>query len=174
MGVFVALIAAVAENGVIGDRNSIPWHLPSDFAHFKRMTMGKPLIVGRRTFESIGRPLPGRKMIVVTHSSDFRPPGVTVAHSLEEALAVGQEIAAADRANEVMVGGGAEIYAQALPLAERIYLTQVMAAPPGDAYFPAIDFEQWRQSGEIEVAAHPADTARFRVRVYHRRPKSRR
>jgi dihydrofolate reductase len=174
MTVAVAIIAAVAENGVIGSGNHIPWRLPSDFAHFKRMTMGKPLIMGRKTFESIGRPLPGRTNIVVTRQEGYQPPGVIVLSSLEAALDQAQAIAKADRANEVMIGGGAEIYRQALPIADRMYITQVMLEPAGDTFFPAIDFDQWKPGGEVNVAAHPEDTAAFRVRVYRRNPLARR
>jgi dihydrofolate reductase len=174
MNVAVALIAAVAENGVIGDGNHIPWRLPGDFAHFKRMTLGKPLIMGRKTFESIGRPLPGRTNIVVTRQEGYQPDGVIVISSLEAALDHAQEIAKADRANEVMIGGGAEIYHQAMPFADRMYITQVMLEPPGDAFFPPIDFDQWKPGGEINVAAHPSDSAAFRVRVYRRNPLARR
>ena len=174
MSVAVAIIAAIAANGVIGDGNHIPWRLPGDFAHFKRMTMGKPLIMGRKTFESIGRPLPGRTNIVVTRQEGYHPDGVIVISSLDEALERAQEIAQTDRANEVMIGGGAEIYRQALPFADRMYLTQVMLEPQGDTYFPPIDFEQWKPGGEINVAAHPEDSAAFRVRVYRRNPLARR
>lgn len=174
MSVAVALIAAVANNGVIGKGNHIPWHLPADFAHFKRMTMGKPLIMGRKTFESIGRPLPGRTNIVVSRQEGYQPDGVLVISSLEAALEHAQEIAKADRANEVMVGGGAEIYREAMPHADRMYITQVELEPEGDAYFPPIDFEQWKPGGEINVTPHPSDTASFRVRVYRRNPLARR
>jgi dihydrofolate reductase len=174
MTVAVAIIAAIAENGVIGNGNAIPWHLPGDFAHFKRMTLGKPLIMGRKTFESIGRPLPGRTNIVVTRQEGYQPNGVIVISSLEAALEHAQAIAKADRANEVMIGGGAEIYRQALPIADRMYLTQVSLEPPGDTFFPPIDFEQWKPGGEVNVAPHPADTAAFRVRVYRRNPLARR
>lgn len=174
MSVAVALIAAVANNGVIGKGNHIPWHLPADFAHFKRMTMGKPLIMGRKTFESIGRPLPGRTNIVVSRQEGYQPDGVLVISSLEAALEHAQEIAKADRANEVMVGGGAEIYRQAMPHADRMYITQVELEPDGDAYFPPIDFEHWKPGGEIDVTPHPDDTASFRVRVYRRNPLARR
>jgi dihydrofolate reductase len=174
MTVAVAIIAAVAANGVIGNSNAIPWHLPSDFAHFKRMTVGKPLIMGRKTFESIGRPLPGRTNIVVTRQNDFQLPGVIVVSSLEAALEEAQEIATADRANEVMIGGGAEIYAQALPLADRLYITHVGANPDGDAYFPAVNLEDWRESGTIAVPPNPNDSAAFRIKVYRRAPNWRR
>jgi dihydrofolate reductase len=172
MSVAVSIIAAVAANGVIGDRNGIPWRLPSDFAHFKRMTLGKPLIMGRHTFESIGRPLPGRTNIVVSRQAGYQPDGVIVISSLEAALDHAQTIAKADRANEVMVGGGAQIYAQALGLADRLYITHVGLNPPGDAYFPRVMQEDWMDAGTIQVEANPADTAPFRIRVYRRRPKA--
>lgn len=172
MSVAVSIIAAVAANGVIGDRNGIPWRLPSDFAHFKRMTLGKPLIMGRHTFESIGRPLPGRTNIVVSRQQGYQPHGVIVISSLEAALEHAQSIAKADRANEVMVGGGAQIYEQALGLADRLYITHVGLNPPGDAYFPRVTQEEWTDAGTISVAPNPADTAPFRIRVYRRRPKS--
>lgn len=174
MSVAVAMIAAVAENGVIGHGNSIPWRLPSDFAHFKRMTLGKPLIMGRKTFESIGRPLPGRTNIIVSRQEGYQPDGVLVISSLEAALDHAQEIAKADRANEVMIGGGAEIYRQAMPFADRMYLTQVALEPEGDAFFPAIDFDKWTPGGEISVTRHPNDSAAFRVRVYRRKATARR
>ena len=131
-------------------------------------------LMGRKTFESIGRPLPGRTNIVVTRQEGYQPDGVIVISSLEAAMEHAQEIARADRANEVMIGGGAEIYRQALPFADRMYLTQVMLEPQGDTYFPPIDFEQWKPGGEISVAAHPQDSAAFRVRVYRRNPLARR
>ena len=174
MNVAVAIIAAVANNGVIGNGNHIPWRLPGDFAHFKRMTMGKPLIMGRKTFESIGRPLPGRTNIVVTRKEGYHPAGVIVHPDFDAALEHAQQIARNDKANEVMIGGGAEIYRQALPIADRMYLTQVELDPPGDIFFPSIDFEQWKPGGEINVAPHPEDDAAFRVRVYRRNPLARR
>lgn len=174
MTVAVAIIAAVAANGVIGSENGIPWYLPSDFAHFKRMTMGKPLIMGRRTFESIGRPLPGRTTIVVTRQDGYHPAGVEVVPSLEAALELGQTIAAADRTNEVMIGGGADIYTQALPHADRMYITHVGANPEGDAHFPDVDLEVWKEGGTINVSPNPRDTAAFRIKVYRRKAMSRR
>jgi dihydrofolate reductase len=169
MTVAVAIIAAIAENGVIGNGNHIPWRLPGDFAHFKRMTMGKPLIMGRKTFESIGRPLPGRTNIVVTRQEGYQPPGVIVISSLEAALDHAQEIAKADRANEVMVWGGAEVFRQAALVADRMYVTQVFMEPPGDAYFPAIDFDLWKSGGEINVPPHPDDEARFKILTFRRK-----
>ena len=174
MTVAVAIIAAVAANGVIGNGNTIPWHLPSDFAHVKRMTVGKPLIMGRRTFESIGRPLPNRTNIVVTRQEGYQPDGVLVISSFEAALEHAQEIAKADRANEVMIGGGAEIYAQALPIADRLYITHVGAMPEGDAYFPQVSLDLFKESGVIDVPTSPNDSAAFRIKVYRRAPNGRR
>ncbi len=143
----LSLVAAVAENGVIGSGNRLPWHLPADLKHFKALTMGKPILMGRRTFESIGRPLPGRRNLVLTRDATFVSPGVERVESLEAARrAVG--------AAELMVIGGAQLYALALPQADRIYLTRVHAAIAGDTRFPACEWSQWR---EVQVRRHPAD-----------------
>jgi dihydrofolate reductase len=165
----VAIIAAVAENGVIGAGNAIPWRLPSDFAFFKRTTMGKPLVMGRKTFESIGRPLPGRTNIVVTRQQGYQPEGVLVIDSLAAALARAQAIAAADNGAEIMVAGGGEIYREAMPLADRLYITHVAARPEGDIRFPAIDPARWEVIDEPLVTPSDKDSARFRVKVYARR-----
>jgi dihydrofolate reductase len=170
----VALIAAVAENGVIGADGRIPWRLPTDFAFFKRTTMGKPLVMGRRTFESIGRPLPGRTSIVVTRRRDYAPEGVIAAPDLGEALRRAQEIAAAGGAAEVMVGGGALVYAEAMPLAQRLYVTHVALAPEGDTRFPPIDPDEWRVAERPDVVATARDSAGFVVNVYARREPRRR
>ncbi len=145
----LTLIAALARNGVIGRDNGLPWHLPADLRFFKQTTMGKPLLMGRRTWESIGRPLPGRQMIVVSRDPAYRADGCTVAHSLEEALA------GAGAASELMVIGGAVLFEQTLPLAERMYLTRVEAEMPGDVWFPDWDARRWRLDWE---EAHPADS----------------
>lgn len=169
MSVPVAMIAAVGENGVIGADGAIPWRLPSDFAHFKRTTLGKPLIMGRKTFESIGKPLPGRTNIVVTRQTGYQPDGVLVVQSLAEALRQGQAIAAADGVQEVMIGGGGEIYREAMSLAQRLYVTHVAVAPPGDARFPTIDPKQWEVEAALEVLRTERDSADFSVKVYRRR-----
>jgi dihydrofolate reductase len=144
----LSLIAAVAENGVIGAKGALPWRLPDEMAHFKRTTLGKPVVMGRRTFESLRRPLPERTNVVLTRAADFSAPGVTVARDLDAAL---RELAAAP---EVVVIGGAAVYAAALPRADRIYLTRVHARPEGDVFFPAFDPSDWRESLVLE---HPAD-----------------
>ncbi len=144
----IALIAAMAENRVIGRDNRLPWRLPADLRRFKSLTMGKPVIMGRRTYESIGKPLPGRSNIVVTRDPDYRAPGCQVVHSLDQALEAGAGHA------EVMVIGGAELYRQALERAERMYLTLVKAEVDGDTLFPDIEPQQWR---ELERESHCAD-----------------
>ena len=143
----ITLIAAVARNGVIGRDNQLPWRLPADLAHFKRATMGKPMIMGRKTWESLPGLLPHRSHIVVTRDRGYRAQGALVAHTLEEAVALAGGA-------EVSVIGGAEIYAQALPLADRMLLTMVDVEVDGDVCFPEFDAAQWR---EVEREAHPAD-----------------
>lgn len=143
----VSLVAAVARNGVIGRDNDLPWRLPDDLKHFKTITLGKPVVMGRRTFESIGRPLSGRENRVVSRRVDFEAPGCRVFSGLDEALQAGPE-------PEVMVIGGAQVYAEALPLVRRIYLTEVDADVKGDARFPTLDPAAWR---EVSREHHPAD-----------------
>lgn len=144
----LTLIVAMARNRVIGVDNRLPWRLPEDLRFFKRVTLDKPVIMGRRTHESIGRPLPGRSNIVLTAQADYQAAGCRVVHSLEQALA------AAEPAAEAMVIGGAAVYAQALPRADRIYLTEIAAEVAGNVRFPELDPAQWRM-GWWE--AHPAD-----------------
>ena len=143
----LSLITAVSENGVIGKGNRLPWQISSDLKRFKRLTMGHTLILGRKTFESIGRPLPGRDIVVLTRSEGCDFPGVRVAHSIDEAL----QYASLD--NEPYVGGGAQIYARTLPLAERIHLTRVHATIQGDVLFPKIDPEEWKLTSEEKFPA---------------------
>jgi dihydrofolate reductase len=169
MTVPVAMIAAVGSNGVIGAGNAIPWRLPTDFAHFKRTTMGKPVIMGRKTFESIGKPLSGRTTIVVTRQHGYQPDGVLVIDGLAAALDHAQAIAAADGVTEVFVGGGGEIYREAMKVADRLYITHVEAAPDGDTLFPLIDPAIWSVVNEPEIVPTERDSARFRVKVYERR-----
>ena len=163
------MIAAVAANGVIGDHGHLPWRLPSDFAFFKAQTLGKPLLMGRKTFESIGRPLPGRTNIVVTRQRGYQPDGVLVIDDLEAALAHARSIAVADSAEEVMIGGGETLYRAVLPQADRLYITHVDLTPEGDTRFPAIDPDEWEVTGEPDVPRTPRDGAAFRVKLYTRR-----
>jgi len=132
------MIAAYADNRVIGDHGRIPWHLPEDFAHFKATTLGHTLVMGRATYDSIGRPLPGRTTIVVTRNPSWAASGVLVAHSLDSALAL-----AADLPGDVFIAGGSQIYRQALPLATHQVLTEVHLSPPGDAFYPEFSLDDW-------------------------------
>jgi len=143
----IALVVAMADNGVIGKGGGLPWHLPDDLKYFKVVTIGKPVLMGRRTFESIGKPLPGRRNLVMTRAAAAAVPGVEYVVSVEQALAL------AAGAAELCVIGGAEVFALALPLATRIYLTRVHAQVTGDVYFPLRDFSGWRESDSVSHAA---------------------
>lgn len=164
----MALIAAVASNGVIGRGNTIPWRIPSDMAFFRRSTMGKPIVMGRKQFETVGRPLPGRVNVVVSRQAGFQPDGVIVINDLSAALDHAQAIAAADHASEVMVIGGGEIYRRAMPHADRLYISHVALQPEGDVTFPSIDPAEWRSVGGPTVEPSPKDEASYIVRLYER------
>ncbi len=157
----VVIVVAAADNDVIGRDNGLIWRLKTDLRRFRALTLGRPLVMGRKTFESIGKPLPGRETIVVTRNPSFRPDGVAAAGSLEEALALGQEIGARIGADSVVVGGGADIYAQALPLAVRVHLTRVHASPEGDSRFPRLDPAQYRILSRVSHPAGPDDEFPF-------------
>lgn len=157
----IYLVAAVAANGIIGAAGQLPWRLPEDLQHFKHLTMGHPVIMGRRTWESIGRPLPGRENIVVTRSAQLAAPGCRVAHSLDEALA------AAGSADAVFVIGGGDLYRAALPLAETLLLTEIRRDFPGDAFFPAFDRAAFRETSREPQRA--ADGLEFDFVEYRRR-----
>ena len=144
------LVVAVAENGVIGRHNQLLWRLRTDLKRFRDLTMGKPMIMGRKTFQSIGKPLPGRKTIVLTHDPGFSPDGVHVARCWDEAVAQGSDLANTMGADAIAVAGGAEIYALALPYVQKIYLTEVHAAPEGDAVFPAFDRSLFREIRRVD------------------------
>ncbi|MCR6652820.1 MAG: dihydrofolate reductase [Cellvibrionaceae bacterium] len=150
----LALVCALSRNRAIGLNNQLPWHLPRDLAHFKAVTMGHPIIMGRKTFDSIGRPLPGRSNIVVSRRAGWLSEGVTVVNSLEAAIDCAAEIARRVDKKEIMLIGGASLYQQALPLAQRLYLTEVHADIPGDAFFPPITPGEW---SEISREEWPAD-----------------
>lgn len=135
----VVVVAAVADNRVIGRDNQLIWRLKSDLRRFKAITLGRPLVMGRKTYDSIGRPLPGRRTIVMTRDPSFAVEGVDVARSFDAALRLADAAAGAMGADEIVVAGGAEIYALAIPVAQRLRLTQVHASPDGDAFFPALD-----------------------------------
>ncbi len=158
-----SLVVAMARNRVIGRDNALPWRLPEELAHFKRVTMGHPIVMGRRTWESIGRPLPGRQNIVVTRTPGYAAPGCTVVGSLEEAWQAAGDV------SEVCVIGGTTLFEETLPIAERIHLTEVEAEVAGDTWFPEFDRSQW---SEREVARYPADARHaypFRILQLDRR-----
>ncbi len=166
----LVLIAAMGANRVIGRDNAMPWRMPTDLKRYRRLTMGKPMIMGRKTFLSIGKPLPGRESIVVTRDAGFAPPeGVHVARSLDEALTLGAERAAAMGVDEIIVAGGGEIYAQAIGLADRLHLTEIAAAPPGDVVFPPVDPALFREVAREAHALAPPDDHAFTFVDYERR-----
>ncbi|WP_270817707.1 type 3 dihydrofolate reductase [Aeromonas sp. Y318-3] len=146
----ISMIAAMAHDRVIGKDNQMPWHLPADLAHFKRVTLGKPVLMGRKTFESIGRPLPGRRNLVISRNPGYQAEGIEVVGSVEAALA----LLAGSSVEELMVIGGGHLYAEMLPSADCLYLTQIDLAVEGDTRFPAFDDCQWQR---IECESHPAD-----------------
>lgn len=166
-----ALIVAMARNRVIGRNNQLPWYLPEDLRYFKRVTLGKPVVMGRLTFESIGRPLPGRMNIVVSRNPQWPAPlGVVRVDSLEQALATATAQAELDGQDEVVVIGGAQLYALALPQVDRLYITQVHAEVAGDAYFPLVDWDGWEEVGREDFAASGHNPYDYSFVVYERVP----
>lgn len=150
----LSLVVAMAQNGVIGRENGLPWHLPKDLAYFKQITMGHPIIMGRKTFESIGRPLPGRTNIVVTRQKSWASDGVEKVDSVSAAIDLAEVIAHSDSLSEYMLIGGASLYGQVLGSAAKIYMTEVCAEIEGDTKFPEFDKSQWR---EVSRENHSAD-----------------
>ena len=165
----VSIIVAAAENGVIGRDNDMPWRLSTDLKRFKALTLGKPVIMGRRTWESIGRPLPGRPNIVVTRDANFQADGAHIVGSLEEGIAFGLRLAEELGVGEVCIIGGGKIYAQALPLAGRVHLTRVLAEIDGDTHFPEIRPAAWRLVSSEDVPAGEKDSHPTRYMVYEKR-----
>jgi dihydrofolate reductase len=143
----ISIIVAMAEGGVIGLEGGMPWHISADLKHFKAVTMGKPIVMGRKTYESIGRALPGRSNILVTRQADYEAKNVIVAGSMDVALEAAGDV------EEVMIIGGAEIYRAALPRAARIYLTEVASAPEGDVYFPRFNRDEWQETAREDFPA---------------------
>lgn len=164
----VSIIVAVGANGVIGRDGEMPWKLSTDLKRFKSLTMGKPIIMGRKTFEAIGKPLPGRANIVLTRSGRINGKDVTVAHDMREALRLARERCRESDADEFFVIGGGEIYALAMPYADRLHVTHVEAMPDGDAYFPAIDVDDWELLQEVSVPVGPKDSDPTRYAIYAR------
>lgn len=164
----LSLMAALAENRVIGRDNKLPWHLPNDLKYFKSVTLGKPVLMGRKTWESLGRPLPGRTNIVITRQPGYAPAGATVAVSLDDAIYLAEHAVRGTGIDECVVIGGAEIYAQALPRCDRLYLTEVHASVPGDAYFPEFDRARWREVKRERFGAEGANPYDYSFVVYER------
>lgn len=164
----LAIIVAAAKNGVIGRNNQLPWHLPQDLKYFKTVTLGKPVIMGRKTFESIGKPLPGRVNIVITRNKDWVADGVIVTNSFEQALSEAQKVLDANSllTSEVMVIGGAEIYRSSLQFADRIYLTRIDLEPDGDAFFDVPDEAEWAL--ESNEAGDVAASVKHEFLIYKR------
>lgn len=164
----VAIIVAVADNGVIGKDNALPWKISEDMQHFKRVTLGKPVVMGRKTYESIGKPLPGRTNVVISRNPQFHAEGVEVAHSLQEALARAREVAARDRVGEIMVMGGAQIYRETLPVADTLYITEIHASVEGDAVLSDIEWPLWREISREYRAAQPPNPYDYSFVCYQR------
>ncbi len=162
----LSMIVAVAENGVIGRNNALPWYLPNDLKYFKQTTMGKPVIMGRKTYESIGKPLPGRTNIVITRQADYQPEGVKVVSSVEAARELAESVCLIDGQEEAMIMGGAEIYALALPHTDRLYLTEGHADVEGDAFFPEYDKSLWQEVAREDFAAEGPNPYNYSFVVY--------
>jgi dihydrofolate reductase len=165
----IVLIVAVAENGVIGRDNAIPWRLKSDQQRFKAITLNKPVVMGRKTFQSLRRPLPGRTNIVVTRDPNYRAAGAVVTTSFENARAVAHGDALRRFATEIAIIGGAEVYAQWMAVADRLEITEVHARPEGDTRFAAIDAAAWEEVARVRNPAGPDDSADFSYVTFRRR-----
>jgi len=165
----IVLIAAFAQNRVVGINNTLPWHLPEDLKYFKRTTSGKAIIMGRKTYDSIGRPLPNRTNIVISRNSDFQAEGVRVVASLQAAIELAKEVNFINDVQEVMIIGGASIYEAALPIADRLYLTHVHAEIEGDAYFPEVNFKQWVEVSREDYQASDKNPYDYSFVVYDKK-----
>ncbi len=165
----LAVIVAQSQNRVIGRNNKLPWHLPEDLRYFRSVTMGKPIIMGRKTFESIGRPLPGRTNIIVTGNRGYSAEGIEVVHDLAAAIDKAEAQALINGCDEAMIIGGAQLYEQALPLAQRLYLTQVHDLVEGDAWFPAFSPAQWQEVAREDFEADEANPYNYSFLVLDRR-----
>lgn len=165
----LSLIVALAKNRVIGRNNKLPWYLPNDLKYFKRVTMGKPVIMGRKTYESIGKPLPGRTNILISRQSDYQPDHVKVVNSLEAAKELAESVCLLEGQEEAMIMGGAEIYSLALDLCERMYLTEVHADVSGDAYFPEFDKSEWQEVAREDFQAQEPNPYDYSFVTYERK-----
>ncbi|MHC1548499.1 dihydrofolate reductase [Phyllobacterium sp. K27] len=165
----ISFVVAIAQNGVIGRDNDLPWRLSSDLKRFKAITMGKPIIMGRKTWDSLGKPLPGRTNIVITRDPAFGVEGVISARSIDEALLVAGSHADADQVDEICIIGGGEIFRQSFSRADKLYVTWVLASVEGDVHFPEIDPAIWSESSSEEFPAGEKDNYPTRYVVYERR-----
>lgn len=164
----LSLIVAKARNGCIGKDNQLPWRLPGDLRHFRRVTLGKPVIMGRRTWESLGKPLPDRTNIVVSGRKDTRAPGARLCGSFKEALELAEKVCHETAVDEAVIIGGALLYAEALPLVSRLYVTEISAEIAGDAFFPACDKRQFREISREDRPANLQDEYPYSLVVYER------
>ena len=155
----ISIVVAVGENGVIGRDGSLPWHIPGDLKLFKQITMGKPIIMGRKTWESLERPLPGRPHVVMTRDKNYVATKAQVVHDLDQAFSTASEMAVALGKEEIMVIGGAEIYSLAMARANRLYLTEVALSPHGDAFFPDFDVDQWQEKSRTVYSPSDGETS---------------
>ncbi len=167
----LVIVAAVARNGAIGARNGLPWRLRTDLQRYKAITMGKPMVMGRKTYESIGKALPGRRTIVVTRDPGFAPADATTAPDLPAALLAAEGAAAEMGATEIIIAGGADIYAQMIGMVDALSITEVDLAPEGDAFFPHIDPTLWRETARAPHPAGPNDDVAFAFVDYVRRDR---
>ena len=165
----IVLVAAIGENNVIGREGQLPWHLKSDLQYFRALTLDRPVVMGRRTFEAIGKVLDRRTNIVVTRDLSLRAPGAMLATSIDAALSAASDDAKKRGVNEIMVIGGSDIFNAVMPQANRLEITHVHTAPEGDVFFPRIDPAQWRETARREIAAGPKDSASFAVATCVRR-----
>ncbi len=168
----ISIIVAAAENGVIGDGGAMPWRMPSDLKRFRLQTMGKPVVMGRKTFQSLPKALDGRDNIVVTRDRSFRAEGVETVTSLDDALILAAAHATRRGCDEVLVIGGGEVYAAALPRADRVYLTRIHAALSGDTTFPPLDSSLWRLSSEEPIPQGPKDDYEATLMIFDRFPET--
>ncbi|WP_343312310.1 dihydrofolate reductase [Brucella sp. BE17] len=165
----LSIIVAAAENGVIGRDGDMPWKLSTDLKRFKALTLGKPVIMGRKTWDSIGRALPGRPNIVITRDENFAAEGAQIVRSVEQAISLGRKLAGEMNVSDVCIIGGGNIYAQALPFVDYVHLTRVLASIEGDTYFPKIDSSAWQLSTAEDVPSGEKDSHPTRYMVYKRR-----
>ena len=168
MSIRLSMMVAKATNNVIGRDNKLPWYLPNDLKYFKQVTFGKPVIMGRKTWESLKGPLPGRTNIVITRQADYVAEGAKVVATLDEAVEMAENVAFIDGQEETVIMGGAEIYRLALPKAERLYLTEVHADVDGDTFFPEYDVSQWKEIGREDFAAEGPNPYDYSFVVYER------